>query len=100
MGHRGIEVEVGGKKVAIELAPGLKLAPAELNQVRHHAVLADGLAVEASMRGQDRDEVRAGRQHQHGRSGDRQPRVRQIEAADGPTQTGYSGGTTVRTDRH
>jgi beta-glucosidase len=28
-------------------APGLKLAPAELNQVRHHAVLAHGLAVQA-----------------------------------------------------
>ena len=29
------------------LAPGLHLAPAELNQVRHHAVLAHGLAVQA-----------------------------------------------------
>lgn len=28
-------------------APGLKLAPAELNQARHYAVLAHGLAVEA-----------------------------------------------------
>jgi len=28
-------------------APGLKLAPAGLNQVRHHAVLAHGLAVQA-----------------------------------------------------
>jgi beta-glucosidase len=28
-------------------APGLNLAPAELNQVRHHAVLAHGLAVQA-----------------------------------------------------
>ena len=28
-------------------APGLKLAPAALNQVRHHAVLAHGLAVQA-----------------------------------------------------
>jgi len=28
-------------------APGLKLPPAELNQVRHHAVLAHGLAVQA-----------------------------------------------------
>jgi beta-glucosidase len=28
-------------------APGLKLAPADLNQVRHHAVLAHGLAVQA-----------------------------------------------------
>jgi len=29
------------------LAPGLKLPPAQLNQVRHHAVLAHGLAVQA-----------------------------------------------------
>src|SRR6201999_580426 len=28
-------------------APGLRLAPAELNQVRHHAVLGHGLAVQA-----------------------------------------------------
>ncbi len=28
-------------------APGLKLSPAELNQVRHHAVLAHGLSVQA-----------------------------------------------------
>src|SRR5206468_511825 len=47
IGHGGIEIEVGGKKVAVELAPGLKLAPAALNQVRHHAVLAQGLAVQA-----------------------------------------------------
>jgi beta-glucosidase len=47
MGYRGIEMPVGGKTVAIELAPGLKLAPAELNQVRHHAVLAQGLSVQA-----------------------------------------------------
>jgi beta-glucosidase len=47
MGHRGIEVDMGDNKVAIELAPGLKLPPAELNQVRHHAVLAHGLAVQA-----------------------------------------------------
>ena len=29
------------------IAPGLKLPPAELNQVRHHAVLGHGLAVQA-----------------------------------------------------
>ncbi|WP_211589050.1 GH1 family beta-glucosidase [Allorhizocola rhizosphaerae] len=29
------------------LAPGLRLAPAQLNQVRHHAVLGHGLAVQA-----------------------------------------------------
>src|SRR5262249_28314597 len=38
MGHRGHELDVGGKRVAYELAPGLKLPPAELHQVRHHAV--------------------------------------------------------------
>jgi beta-glucosidase len=47
MGHRGVEVDVGGKPVTIALAPGLKLPPAQLNQVRHHAVLAHGLAVQA-----------------------------------------------------
>jgi beta-glucosidase len=47
MGHRGIDLEVGGRTVTSSLAPGLKLPPAELNQVRHHAVLAHGLAVQA-----------------------------------------------------
>jgi beta-glucosidase len=47
MGHRGIESKVGGGTVSIEVAPGLKLAPAELNQVRHHSVLAHGLSVQA-----------------------------------------------------
>jgi beta-glucosidase len=47
MGHRGIEVEVGGRKLALELAPGLKLPPVALNQVRHHAVLAQGMSVQA-----------------------------------------------------
>jgi beta-glucosidase len=41
LGHRGID---GGQVLH---APGLKLPPAELNQVRHHAVLAHGLAVQA-----------------------------------------------------
>ena len=47
IGHRGIEMDVGGSKVKLELAPGLKLSQGELNQVRHHAVLAHGLAVQA-----------------------------------------------------
>jgi beta-glucosidase len=47
MGHHGHEVEAGGQKVSLELAPGLKLPPAELNQVRHLAVLAHGMAVQA-----------------------------------------------------
>jgi beta-glucosidase len=47
LGHHGLELDVGGKTLTVELAPGLKLPPAELNQVRHHAVLAQGLAVQA-----------------------------------------------------
>lgn len=47
MGHRGVDLEVQGKPVSIELAPGLKLDDGALAQVRHHAVLAHGLAVEA-----------------------------------------------------
>jgi beta-glucosidase len=47
MGHHGVEVKVGGKTTTMAVAPGLKLPPAELNQVRHHAVLAHGLAVQA-----------------------------------------------------
>jgi beta-glucosidase len=46
-GYRGLEVKVGGGVVRLENAPGLKVSPAELNQVRHHAVLAHGLAVQA-----------------------------------------------------
>jgi beta-glucosidase len=47
IGHRGIETTVDGKKVRIELAPGLRLSNAELHQVRHNAVLAHGLSVQA-----------------------------------------------------
>jgi beta-glucosidase len=47
MGHRGIESKVGGGVVKIELAPGLKLSNRELYQVRHHAVLGHGMAVQA-----------------------------------------------------
>jgi beta-glucosidase len=47
MGHHGNEVEVPGGTMTISLAPGLKLSPGELNQVRHHAVLAHGMAVQA-----------------------------------------------------
>jgi beta-glucosidase len=38
---------VGGGVVRVEMAPGLKLAPGALHQVRHHTVLAHGLAVQA-----------------------------------------------------
>lgn len=47
MGHRGTELVVQGQKSRIELAPGLHLDPGALNQVRHHAVLAHGLSVQA-----------------------------------------------------
>ena len=47
LGHRGAEMTVDGKKVRIEFAPGLKLSNAALNQARHHAVLAQGLSVQA-----------------------------------------------------
>jgi beta-glucosidase len=47
IGHRGVEMMVDGKKVRIEHAPGLKLSNAKLNQVRHNAVLAQGLSVQA-----------------------------------------------------
>jgi beta-glucosidase len=47
IGHRGFDNLVDGKKVRIELAPGLRLSNAALNQVRHNAVLAQGLSVQA-----------------------------------------------------
>jgi len=40
-------VELGYGNNSIELAPGLKLSQRRLNQVRHHAVLGHGLAVQA-----------------------------------------------------
>lgn len=47
-GYRGTDVPVGGgKTVHLGGAPGLRLPAAGLNQVRHHAVLAHGLAVQA-----------------------------------------------------
>jgi beta-glucosidase len=47
MGYRGIEVNVGDGVTHFEAAPGLTLGPGALNQVRHHAVLGHGLAVQA-----------------------------------------------------
>ena len=47
MGHRGHELHVPGGTMTIAIAPGLKLSPGELNHVRHHAVLAHGMAVQA-----------------------------------------------------
>ncbi len=47
IGHRGVEEVIDGRRIRTEFAPGLKLSDAELNQARHHAVLAHGLAVQA-----------------------------------------------------
>ena len=47
IGHRGIKTMVDGKKGRIEFAPGLRLSNARLNRVRHNAVLAHGLSVQA-----------------------------------------------------
>jgi beta-glucosidase len=48
-GYQGFDVQVGGgKTVHLGGAPGLRLSNGELNQVRHHAVLGHGLAVQAS----------------------------------------------------
>jgi len=47
MGYHGHTLSVPGGAMTINLAPGLRLAPAELNQVRHHAVLGHGMAVQA-----------------------------------------------------
>jgi beta-glucosidase len=47
-GYQGLEVEdAGGKALHLAGAPGLRLSDAELKQVRHHAVLGHGLAVQA-----------------------------------------------------
>ena len=47
-GYRGTEMQVGGgKSVHVGAPPELQLPTAEFNQVRHHAVLAHGLAVRA-----------------------------------------------------
>jgi len=47
-GYRGVDVPVGGgRTVHLGAAPGLALSDAELKQVRHHAVLGHGLAVQA-----------------------------------------------------
>jgi len=47
MGHRGVDMHVQGKLVRMHIAPGLTLEDGPLNQVRHHTVLAHGLAVQA-----------------------------------------------------
>src|SRR5262249_13738693 len=46
-GYQLVDVEVGGKTLQLGGAPGLRLSDSELKQVRHHAVLGHGLAVQA-----------------------------------------------------
>src|SRR3712207_6443831 len=46
-GYRGAEAVIGGKTVRFEAAPGVDVGPSEIYQVRHHAVLGHGLAVQA-----------------------------------------------------
>ena len=47
MGYGGFSVNIGGKTVRFEAAPGLNVGPGEIAQVRHHAVLGHGMAVQA-----------------------------------------------------
>ncbi len=54
IGHRGIDTIVDGKKARIELAPGLRLPNGSLNQMRHNAVLAQGLSVQGDPRQRQR----------------------------------------------
>jgi len=46
-GYQVVDVEVGGKTLQLGGAPAMRLSDAELKQVRHHAVLGHGLAVQA-----------------------------------------------------
>src|SRR5262245_5741066 len=47
-GYQGFDTQIGGgKTLHLGGAPGLRLSDGALNQVRHHAVLGHGLAVQA-----------------------------------------------------
>jgi beta-glucosidase len=46
-GYQVVDVKVGGKTIQLGGAPGMRLSDSELRQVRHHAVLGHGLAVES-----------------------------------------------------
>jgi beta-glucosidase len=46
-GYHGFDIPAPGGSRTVFLAPGLRLPAAEFHQVRHHAVLAHGLAVQA-----------------------------------------------------
>ncbi len=55
-----MEADIGGGKThRVLLAPALQLSDGELNQVRHHAVLAHGLAVQA-IRGRGASDIKVG----------------------------------------
>jgi beta-glucosidase len=45
--YRGLTLNLPGETRIVSIAPGLRLSVGELNQVRHHAVLGHGLAVQA-----------------------------------------------------
>jgi beta-glucosidase len=45
--YRGVELNVQGKTIRLMGAPGILLEDGPLNQVRHHAALGHGLAVQA-----------------------------------------------------
>jgi beta-glucosidase len=78
-GYRGTEAQIGGgKTVHLGGPPGLRLPTAEFNQVRHHTVLAHGLAVQA-IRARGRADTNRGARGEHRRSGpsDRHARTRE-----------------------
>jgi beta-glucosidase len=58
-GYQLVDVKVGGKSLQLGGAPGMRLSDAELRQVRHHAVLGHGLAVQA-IRAQAPGETKVG----------------------------------------
>src|SRR5215510_7084943 len=59
-GYQGFDTQIGGgKTLHLGGAPGLRLSNGELNQVRHHAVLGHGLAVQA-MRARGRSGTKVG----------------------------------------
>jgi beta-glucosidase len=76
-GYRGTEVQVGGgTSVHLGAPPELQLPTGEFNQVRHHTVVAHGLAVQAPCSRRGRHQGRAGREHRRGGPGDRYARAR------------------------
>ena len=58
-GYRGAEAEIGGTVIRVEAAPGVDVGPGKIYQVRHHAVLGHGLAVQA-IRARGRADTKVG----------------------------------------